>query len=475
MVTNTQESHFPPPLLELQGRIRDRKITKEDISDPSFVENLEKVSDLLWSDDEALFWLVVATLGRTASFHKAAQNLILPILEERLSKDTPAFIRLPDSMDRYYVATVCDVMEIGRFSNLAFQEIASEETGEKAREVWVRIALKSSLSLSSFLRELNGQIRNFVALSLGDANAICRRVRRITVVIFNILATSELDAGDCLGEELQRFFVGHLPRSGPDDKELRDQAAIEFSEALGTIIRLNFSARLDPSSYVGIGRMRSWWGVAAPPEEFEKCAVKICRYGLEAILVDARQGIKNIGLRNSILQVIGKKKLKVLASEVSTKYKSISSDIEFWILHGFDRNEREKSDEGQKISEASADDNIARLLISIEFLERKSQTASSVLEDIKDIFPEEAKVLSDAHRSTQSILQWARAAARARRISLNPNFNDIVDYDPLEHDTHLSLVRGAKGRVVVPGVVRMMPGGVSSVIIKAQVEPDNGH
>lgn len=468
------EMGSPAPLQSLQEMIRDRKITKEVISEPSFLHNLEAVSELLWTDDERLFWSVVATLGRTASFHKAAHNLILPILEDRLSKETPAFIKLPESTDRFYVASVCDAMEPGSFSSIAFREIASEETGEKAREVWVRVALKASKSLSGFLAELNDQIASLVSSGLADANTICRRIRRITVTICETVAMSELSAGDGLGIELRRLFVGHLPKSGPDEKELRDQAATEFSESLGTIIRLNFSVRLDPASYNTIGRMRSWWGVAAPPEGFEKNAEKICRYGLEALLVDAKQGIRNTELRQGLSHAVGKKAIERLASEIADRHQSLASDVAFWFVHGVNRPEKTRSSSAQSFSDASADEHIARLLVSIESAERRSRTVSSAIEDIRDIFPEEAKLLTEAHKSTQAIMQWARATAHARRISLYPNFNDIVEFDPLEHDTHLPIVRGAQVRVTVPGAIRKVPGGVSVLILKGQVEPTNG-
>jgi hypothetical protein len=299
-------------------------------------------------------------------------------------------------------------------------------------------------------------------------------MRRIVAAIDDFVATVDVDAGDDLGKQLKVLFIGHLPKSGPDNRILREEACQDFLAAVQKIVRLNFSARTDPESYKIIALMREWWCPASPSQDFESAVRHIARLGVETLLMFAKQGVMNKPLRDALVAAVGARSIYGMASEYAVRTPSLDEAIAYWFVNGAEPKEERSVRGVEALSEAKLDEYVGRLLIALDPAELHSNAVEQALNDVKDIMAAEGELLEGALRRGALATQWARAVARARRIALSPQRSELVRYDPAAHVGEDNLRIGSEARVLTPGVVKEGRGGVSMILVKAEVESGNG-
>lgn len=461
---------LPEPLEQLRAFMRDKKLSKSDLEADTFQELWSNVLDLLERNDPDTFWITIATLGRLAESLKPARRQVEPVLQHRLSGDLPIFARLSDGDDRYYLAKALEHINRSEIVDIAYQELAAEETAETARKVWAGLAGSNAETLSGFLQRLNSEIEAVAKDSQLSPDALCRRIRRITTVIDDYIAASDIDAGDELGRQLRVLFLGQLPKSGPEERTLREDASRDYLAALHKIVRLNFAARTDPQSYRLINEMRDWWRPASPNQDFEKAARAIARLGVATVLLFAKQGVKNKPLREAISDVADDRLVTSLAREFVARSPNLDEATAYWFVNGIERKEEKSIRAVDAISEAKLDEYIGRLLVALEVKELQTNAMAVALNDVRAILPDEAEFLEKSARRLLPVKQWANAIARARKVELYPEQLDNVRYDPTLHNGPDELVIGSEVRVLLPGALKVMINGLKSVLLKAEVE-----
>lgn len=472
--SETTLSDLPDALAELRALIQSRKLTKEQFETSEFKALWKSVGSYLHDDNPSAVWTTFATLGRMAAISKPAERLVEPLLGKRLETALPEFVRLPDGEDRYYLARSLEGGKRNEIIAISYRELAEEETAETARRVWASIAGSEVASLTGFLQRLNNEIEIVARENDLRPDAVCRRVRRIVAAIDDFVATVDVDAGDDLGKQLKVLFVGHFPKSGPDDRILREEASQDFLAAIQKIVRLNFSARTDPESYKIIDAMRGWWRPASPTQDFESAVRHIARLGVEALLMFAKQGVMNKPLRDALVAAIGARSINSIANEFAARTPSLDEAIAYWFVNGEEPKEERSIHGVEALSEAKLDEYVGRLLIALDPPEPHSNAVEQALNDVKDIMAAEGDLLEGALKRRALATQWARAVARTRRIALNPQRLELVRYDPAAHVGEDGLRIGSEVRVLTPGVVKEGRGGVSMILIKAEVESANG-
>lgn len=473
-LTETTPSDLPKALAELRALIQSRKLTKEQFDASEFKALWKSVGSHLHDDDPAVVWTTLATLGRMAAISKPAERLVGPLLGKRLETALPNFVRLSDGDDRYYLARSLLGGKRSEIIDISYRELAEEETAETARRVWANIAGSEVTSLTAFLERLNHQIETVARENDLRPDAVCRRMRRIVAAIDDFVATVDLNAGDDLGKQLKVFFVGHLPKSGPDDRILRDEACQDILAAIQKIVRLNFNARTDPESYKIIDAIRGWWRPASPSQEFESAVRHIARLGVETLLMFAKQGVTNKPLRDALVAAVGARSINSMASEFAARTPSLNESIAYWFVNGEEPNEKRSVSGVETLSEAKLDEYVGRLLIALDTPELHSNAVEQALNDVKDIMAAEGDLLERALKRGALAAQWARAVARTRRIALRPQRSELVQYDPAAHVGEDALRIGSEVRVLTPGVVKQGLGGFSMILVKAEVERSNG-
>lgn len=473
-LTETTPSDLPEALAELRALIQSRKLTKEQFETSEFQALWQSVGSYLHDDDPSVVWTTISTLGRMAAISKPAERLVEPLLGKRLETALPAFVRLTDGEDRYYLARSLQGGHRSEIIDIAYRELAEEETAETARRVWASIAGSGSASLTAFLQRLNNEIETVARENDLRPDALCRRMRRIVAAIDDFVATVDVDAGDELGKQLKVLFVGHLPKSGPDDRILREEACQDFLAAIQKIVRLNFSARTDAESYKIIDAMRGWWRPASPSQDFEGAVRRIARLGVETLLMFAKQGVMNKPLRNALVTAVGARSINNMANEFAARTPSLDQSIAYWFVNGEEPKEERSVRGVEALSEAKLDEYVGRLLIALDLPELQATAVEQALNDVKDIMAAEGDLLEGALKRGALATQWARAVARTRRIALSPQRSELVRYDPAAHVGEDDLRIGSEVRVLTPGVVKEGRGGVSVILVKAEVENSNG-
>lgn len=462
-------NHPPAGLAQLKAMIRERRLTKEFLRTEEFQRTWEEIQRCLVSDHRDDVWVALSVAGRAASISKPAEAVFLPAIKQRLAEDLPAWEILQDGEDRYYLAKALQSAPDGGIVDRAFAELAREEGGEKARRVWAEIAFEHSSSREEFLARLNDSIAHVKRAQDLTTDSLIRRLRRISNVIAEDLATAEKPTGGEFGDALRGFYAGRAIAKGPEDRGLREESATEFVDSLTRIVRLNAKAASEPAVYGVLTALRRWWHPSAPPARFEALSRKVAQAGMEALHLYARQGISNKPLRQAIVDACGKRVVDQLAKSVAEADVSLPEDIAYWFLHGGEQAGQRSTAAIEALSGKRLDENIGRLLIATSSPDANFRTIESVADQVSVLMPEEANTLSRAANRLAQVASWARAIARSRDMELLGTRGEIVAYDPAIHDANEDCVVGSKVIVAAPGAVRQVPGRPRVLIVKVEV------
>ena len=458
-----------PSIQRLGFMIQGRRLTKKFFETEEFLTTLEDVEACLYSTYESDVWNALSIAGRASSISKPAESTFLPMIKRRLSKTLPTWCELDDGEDRYYLAKALRSAPNQQIIDLAFIELAREEAGEKARRVWADIAFEHSSSREEFLGRLNECVAQVKRRQSLTTDSLIRRLRRISNVIAEDLATAEKPTGSDFGNTLRNFYGGRTIVNGPDDRELREESAAEFAQSLSRIVRLNFRAASDPAVYGVLLALRQWWHPSSPPASFETLSKKVAHAGIDALHLFARQGVRNKRLREAIVQSCGRHVVEQLSNAVADADVSLPEDISYWFVHGSEQVGQKTTAAIEALSDRRLDEYVGRLLIAISSPDSNYQTIDVVANRLNILMPEEGNTLSRAASRLAQITQWSKAIVRSRNIELFGKLDDVVAYDPTTHSAIDDCVIGSQVLIATPGVVRKIPGRPQILITKAEV------
>ena len=187
----------PDQIPTLQGvkrlvtMIRERRLTKEFFDTEEFSGIWDEVQACLNRQSGNEVWIALSVVGRASSISKPAETVFLPAIKRRLAEALPKWCELEDGEDRYYLAKALQFAPNRQIVDFAFAELAQEEAAEKARRVWAGIAFAHSSSREEFLARLNERIAHVKQKQGLTVDSLIRRIRRISNVIAEDLATAE--------------------------------------------------------------------------------------------------------------------------------------------------------------------------------------------------------------------------------------------------------------------------------------------
>ena len=460
---------MPEGVNRLSAMIQERKLTKEFFKSEEFRNILIDVQSSLYSEHKRDIWIALSIAGRASSVSKPAEAVFLPIIEGRLAKNLPELHILEDGEDRYYLAKALEYAPNEQIVDYAFSELSREDVAEKARRVWAKIAFENSPSRGDFLVRLNQFILNVNQEQCLTIDSLIRRIRRISSVISEDLATAEKPAGSEFGSALLQFYAGRKIANGPGDRDLREEAADEFIRCLARIIRLNFRVASDPTVYKILTVLRRWWRPVSPPEKFETMSRKVAYIGIETLHSFAREGIRNKRLRDAVVAACGKSVVNLLSKSIANADVSLPEDISYWFTHGSEQAGQKSTATIEYLSGKQLDDDVARLLIAISSPDSNHQALKSVADQVSVLMPEEANSLSRAASRLSQIKQWSRAIARSRNIKLMGEQGEVVAFDPAMHTSVEDCIVGSDVVVVTPGAIKANPGRPQVLITKIEV------
>ena len=457
-------------IIRLGAMIQERRLTKDFFETEEFKHTFDDVRSCLYSQYASDVWKALSIAGRASSISKPAEAKFVPLIEQRLSEALPVWRQLDDGEDRYYLAKALSSTPNAQIVDLAFAELSQEEAAEKARRVWAAIAFEHSTTCEEFLIRLNERIAHAKQAQGLSVDSLIRRLRRIDNVIANDLATAEKPTGSNYGKALRDFYAGSAIANGPDDRELREESAVEFAGSLARIVRLNFRAASDPYVYNILASLRRWWKPVSPPETFEAMSKKVAFVGVDTLHIFAQRGVPNKHLRAAVVEACGRRIVNLLSKSVANSDVGLPEAISHWFTHGTEQIGQKSTDAIEALSGERLDEYLAYLLITTSSPDSNHRTLMSVVDQVSILMPEEASALSRTASRLSQIAQWARAAARSRNIELIAERGDVVAYNPTVHEAMEDCVVGAEVVVSSPGAVRNLPDRPQVLVAKIEVK-----
>ncbi len=459
----------PASVRHVRELVQKRRLTKEFAATGDFRGFLDGLRRTMQGADASDTWLCLSVAGRAASVSKPMEREFSPLVAERIASGLPRFVPLHDGEDRWYLAKALQSNPTTEVSAIAFDEIAREDVGEKARGVWIDIGFAASESREQFLSCVNDGLERAFGGARSRSDVLARRIRRIVAAVRSGLMLADLPDGQDYSSELRRLFTGHIDSEGPEDRSVRDEAGTELVSSLHDIVRLSVSAAADPKSYEIVTDVRGWWAPASPPREIEQATRRIAASGVDTLMVFARQGHRNAALRASLVRAAGAGVIGTLAKSATERDPSLPEDLSAWLVTGEAAKARLSSEVLSALSSARLEEDISRLLVHVSSPDMDPAEVSRLGGEIEDLMPEAARSVSRiAGRSTQ-VSQIVRAMARRKRLSLFLDFGQVVEFDPAQHDPVGEPVIGEIGVVHRPGTLVNEPGRPPRIILKPKV------
>ena len=144
----------------LRKVIQNRRLTKEFVETDEFGRILAGLRETVLKGSSLDVWSSLSIAGRAASVSKPMENVFVPIVGQRVDAGLPSFEALQDGEDRWYLAKALQRNPSPDVVEIAFSEIVRDDLGEKARRVWVEIALAAAETRDEFLKRIEQECRS---------------------------------------------------------------------------------------------------------------------------------------------------------------------------------------------------------------------------------------------------------------------------------------------------------------------------
>ena len=460
----------PDAVAALRKVIQDRRLTKDSLKTDELRRILAELHEATLEGKPLDVWSSLSIAGRAASVSKPMENVFLPIVDQRIDAGLPPFEALQDAEDRWYLAKALQRNPSLEVVKIACSEIVRDDLGEKARRVWVEVALAAAETREEFLKRINRNIDILFGSVRGRSDTLARRIRRINSAISEKVVTSDLPIGSEFSHQLRILYTGHLSEEGPEDRRLRDEVALELMASLTDVVRLSFAAASDPSSYFIAQDLKNWWRPASPPQEFEEISRRLVRHGAEALHVFARQGLRNVALRKSLVAIGGSSLLGRVAREIVDRDSSLPEDLSAWFCTGEEPAKRHSSAAVEALSGERMDTDVSRLLVYVKSSEFDGATIERIADDVRELMPDEGRLISGISGRAKQVSQVVQSLAKRIHISLFLVTGDVVQFDPAQHDAVNEGPIGANVLVVRPGTRKTEPNRSPRILLKPRVK-----
>lgn len=456
----------------LRELIRTRKLLKERLSEPEIriaLENLAATAEAAEPDELRLE--AVSTLGRASEVSVPIRAAVSPLLERHLHLPLPPVGEWGNADDRFYLAKGISASRARWVKDYAAVELARGDVDERApRQVWAELAINRSDTLADAL----GKVASALADQLGSvpdaSDTANRKLIRIAEALTETLLTADVPAGEGFGKSLGALALQGGGGKGAETLRVREDAAVAYLELLIQIVRLRFHALLDSNLYRAAGTVRGWWRPARPPDSVERKADRLVQLALEGLHVLARQGIRDKELRQALVVAFGQDRVNNAGRTVGELDPSLPPEVSYWLATGGELPTARANVAVREVNEQATDELIGRLILATQNPDVGPQALRAIADSVEVFEPSQAAVLRLAADRSALVDQWVSAIAAKRRLSATGKRGDIVQYDPLLHESSETLQRSGQARVVSPGVLLTMEGRSQVVIMKAIVE-----
>lgn len=370
--------------------------------------------------------------------------------------DLPRLSTLQDPKDRRAAAEALLLAPpVSWLATYAADAIVSDpDPKSDARDAMCAVLLRQTANIGTTFSLLG---ERFADLRLQQQDPATGRARRVAWILRSLRAPlfddEAVEAGDDFGGHFNHFVSRALGAARTAERSAFIDSAREIILTLNTVVRLHgLSVATHAETYSAIETLRRRFEATEWPEELQEPVERLSTRVAEALLVLARQGIADAGLRRVFITLLGHVFAGTRLRRLVAASEGLDAEIAYWLETGQARQRLESAGAIEETATSMVDLELARAL-------REAFLADQALEHGND--PE---------RALARMARELRAAARKRGIVLRGQPGETVDFSPLEHDADASIMGHRRVKLVTPLVERVAGGRSIAILIKAEVE-----
>lgn len=283
------------------------------------------------------------------------------------------------------------------------------------------------------------------------------RARRVAWVLRSLrgpLYEDELaEASEDFGRDFDSFITRGLGSASKANHAAFVDGAREIILTLNTIVRLHgLRVATRSETYAAVETLRRRFGTTDWPKELQEAVARLAARVLEALLVMARQGVADAGLRRILVALLGQVVAGTRLRAIVAVNDGLDKEIAYWLETGQSRERLETASAVEETATAMVDIELGRAL-------REAFLADQALQHGEN-----------PDRPLGRMARELREAARKRGIVLRGEPGEMVDFSPREHESDASVMGHRRVTLVTPIVERIAGGRSIAILVKAEVK-----
>lgn len=454
-------------IVELVSR---RKLLKSTLDDPKIIIAFELLGGLLskriGGDEQVL--RTTAVLARVGSVSKPVHEVVLKYLQKGLSIPLPRIGNWGDAEDHFYIAKAIEASKPDWGRVYAAQELTSADPSEiKPRAIWTSLAIAGLGSLDSLFLEIIEEVD--VAQSENETLA-ARKLIRILNAVEEYGLNIDIELGDDFGKHLLRLISVRITSPNLLPRKLKEDVSDSVISFVISSMRMRANAQFDIDLYRSVASVNRWWLPTSPPNTLEPKISRTAKFGVRALLLLAKQGVKETAFRQLLVSVFGRLRIDDFCKIVSNKEPSSDHFDRKWFLTGRVSGTRKTNEFVKEIAEADLDEMVSRILLLLDKPDSQSGSLERIGEELGILEPDLGYQILSAAKNRLQIEQLISLIANRRNLSLtHHNVGEIVKYNPSLHSKVDTVTIGTQVRVAEPGVEKQQSDGERKIILKSKV------
>lgn len=475
MISQELDKHSSADAMEaiahFKSLIETRTFKKEQLQEERVITDLRRLAWAASLGSDQIRLEALSVLGKAAEVSVPIAAAVRPLIISALSDSPPHTGQWGNADDRYYFAKAVSISTNDWIGRYAARELAQAGTSEvRSKEVWADLALANCESIAEAIKEIADGLKIQQGEGPDDPLTPFRRLNRVCESLLKPLRVSELPAGSGLGAALRSLFSLSPASPTAEFIKVRETAALSAMDLVITILRLRVDTLFDGDMYRAVSAPLYWWRPATPPPSVDLRVDRAVNLAVDALLVVARQGHRDVELRRSIVAALGNKKIDEIASRKANADPGLLPEVSHWLSTGRELQAAAKHETLREVLVQEMDELIARMAIERKRFEMTPADVRQIGDVIEAFEPVHAATIKTVGTHLDLLGQSIDTILRKRGISVSPERDETVRYDPRSHDASRPMATSTEAKVVVPGAIKTTPGRPPVILVKAIVK-----
>ncbi len=370
--------------------------------------------------------------------------------------NVPPLTALADPKDRRAVAEALLLAPLGpELASYAANGIVSDpDPKSDARDAMCAVLLHQTGNVGALFALLAEHI---AAGNFQQQDPAAGRARRVAWILRSLRTPlyedEKAEATEDFGRCFEQFVVRGLGGADTANRAAAIDGAREIVLTLNTVVRLHgLRIATHANTYSAIATLRRRFETTDWPKELQEPVARLSARVAEALLVLARQGVADAGLRRIYVTLLGRVVAGTRLRALAAANEGLDKEIAYWLETGQSRERLETASAIEETATAMVDIELGRAL-------REAFLADRALESGEN-----------PDRPLGRMARELREAARKRGIILRGVPGETVDFSPMEHESDPSVMGHRRVTLLTPVVERVAAGRSIAILVKAEVK-----